>query len=110
LVHIKPPFGEPQRVLKYLARYTHRVAISNHRLRTLENGCVSFEWKNRFRTEKLQLCRHLLEEMRVTPESSQLSWTTSSAPRAAASCHLLLGETGIVIKKECLFPVAPHHR
>ena len=46
VVHIKPPFGGPQRVLKYLARYTHRVAISNHRLRTLENGRVSFEWKD----------------------------------------------------------------
>jgi hypothetical protein len=46
VVHIKPPFGGPRRVLKYLARYTHRVAISNHRLRTLENGCVSFEWKD----------------------------------------------------------------
>jgi hypothetical protein len=33
-------------VLKYLARYTHRVAISNHRLRTLENGHVSFDWKD----------------------------------------------------------------
>jgi hypothetical protein len=33
-------------VLKYLARYTHRVAISNHRLRTLENGSVSFDWKD----------------------------------------------------------------
>jgi hypothetical protein len=33
-------------VLKYLARYTHRVAISNHRLRALENGHVSFDWKD----------------------------------------------------------------
>jgi hypothetical protein len=33
-------------VLKYLARYTHRVAISNHRLRALENGQVSFDWKD----------------------------------------------------------------
>jgi hypothetical protein len=46
VVHIKPPFGGPQRVLKYLARYTHRVAISNQRLRALENGRVSFEWKD----------------------------------------------------------------
>jgi len=46
VVHVKPPFGGPRRVLKYLARYTHRVAISNHRLRTLENGRVSFEWKD----------------------------------------------------------------
>jgi hypothetical protein len=46
VVHSKPPFGGPRRVLKYLARYTHRVAISNHRLRSLENGRVSFEWKD----------------------------------------------------------------
>jgi Putative transposase/Transposase zinc-binding domain len=46
VVHAKPPFGGPQRVLKYLARYTHRVAISNHRLRSLENGHVNFEWKD----------------------------------------------------------------
>jgi hypothetical protein len=46
LVHVKPPFGGPCRVLKYLARYTHRVAISNHRLRALENGRVSFQWKH----------------------------------------------------------------
>jgi Putative transposase/Transposase zinc-binding domain len=46
VVHVKPPFGGPQRVLKYLARYTHRVAISNHRLRSLENGRVSFDWKD----------------------------------------------------------------
>jgi hypothetical protein len=46
VVHVKPPFGGPQRVLKYLARYTHRVAISNHRLHSLENGRVRFEWKD----------------------------------------------------------------
>jgi len=46
VVHVKPPFGGPRRVLKYLARYTHRVAISNHRLRSLEDGHVSFEWKD----------------------------------------------------------------
>src|ERR1700681_3654127 len=46
VVHVKPPFGGPERVLKYLARYTHSVAISNHRLRSLENGQVSFEWKD----------------------------------------------------------------
>ena len=33
-------------LLKYLARYTHRVAISNHRLRALENGRVTFDWKD----------------------------------------------------------------
>jgi hypothetical protein len=43
VVHVQPPFGGPERVLQYLARYTHRVAISNHRLRSLEPGRVTFE-------------------------------------------------------------------
>jgi hypothetical protein len=55
VVHAKPPFGGPQRVLKYLARYTHRVAISNHRLRSLENGHVSFEWKDYAHRARTQL-------------------------------------------------------
>src|SRR6516164_6563077 len=46
VVYAKPPFGGPQQVLKYLARYTHRVAISNQRLVALENGRVTFRWKN----------------------------------------------------------------
>jgi hypothetical protein len=46
VVYAKPPFGGPERVLKYLARYTHRVAISNHRLQSLEDGRVSFRAKD----------------------------------------------------------------
>ncbi len=46
VVYAKPPFGGPEQVLKYLARYTHRVAISNRRLLSMENGRVSFEWKD----------------------------------------------------------------
>jgi len=46
IVYAKPPFGGPQRVLKYLARYTHRVAISNSRLIALEDGQVTFRWKD----------------------------------------------------------------
>jgi hypothetical protein len=102
VAHIKRPFdGDPERVLKYLARYTHRVAISNGRLIAMRDGRVHFrykdyrhggEWKttslegtefirrfllhvlpsgfmkiryygflaNRFRKEKLALCRTLL--------------------------------------------------
>jgi hypothetical protein len=47
VVYAKAPFGGPQHVLEYLGRYnTHRVAISNRRLLALENGRVSFEWKD----------------------------------------------------------------
>jgi hypothetical protein len=41
-----PPFGGPEQVLKYLARYTHRVAISNRRLVAMEDGEVKFHWKD----------------------------------------------------------------
>jgi hypothetical protein len=46
VVYAKPPFGGPRQVLKYLARYTHRVAISNSRLTALEGDHVSFRWKD----------------------------------------------------------------
>jgi hypothetical protein len=46
VVYAKPPFGGPERVLKYLARYTHRVAISNHRLVSLDEGGVTFRYKD----------------------------------------------------------------
>jgi hypothetical protein len=46
VVYAKPPFGGPEQVLKYLARYTHRVAISNHRLVQLRDGQISFLWRD----------------------------------------------------------------
>ena len=44
VVYAKPPFGGPAHVLEYLDRYTHRVAISNHRLLALQDGQVCFSW------------------------------------------------------------------
>jgi len=46
VVYAKPPFGGPQHVLHYLARYTHRVAISNHRIVNFADGQVTFRWKD----------------------------------------------------------------
>ena len=46
VVYAKPPFGGAEHVLNYLARYTHRVAISNHRLVAFENDRVSFRWRD----------------------------------------------------------------
>jgi hypothetical protein len=46
VVHAQPPFGGPATVLKYLARYTHRAAISNRRLVGLADGRVTFRWKD----------------------------------------------------------------
>ena len=46
VVYAKPPFGGPEQVLKYLARYTHRTAISNRRLIRLEGDEITFLWKD----------------------------------------------------------------
>ncbi len=46
VVYAKPPFGGPEQTLKYLARYTHRVAISNSRILSLEDGRVTFKLKD----------------------------------------------------------------
>jgi Putative transposase len=46
VVYSKPPFGGPEHVLQYLARYTHRVAISNHRIVNVADGKVTFRWKD----------------------------------------------------------------
>jgi hypothetical protein len=46
VVYAKQPFGGPEAVLAYLSRYTHRVAISNHRLVSADDASVTFKWKN----------------------------------------------------------------
>ena len=46
VVYAKPPFGGPEAVLAYLSRYTHRVAISNHRLISADAGTMLFRWKD----------------------------------------------------------------
>jgi hypothetical protein len=46
VVYAKPPFGGPAQVLKYLARYTHRIAISNRRLVSIDDQTVTFRWKD----------------------------------------------------------------
>jgi len=46
VVYAKRPFGGPRQVLRYLGRYTHRVAIANSRLIKLEDACVSFRWRD----------------------------------------------------------------
>jgi hypothetical protein len=46
VVYAKRPFGGPAQVLNYLGRYTHRVAISNNRLLSMDNGKIAFVWKD----------------------------------------------------------------
>jgi Putative transposase/Transposase zinc-binding domain len=52
VVYAKPAFGGPTQVLRYIGRYTHRVAISNHRLLSFEGDQVTFRWRDYARGNK----------------------------------------------------------
>ena len=56
VVYSKPPFGGPEQVLRYLARYTHRIAISNHRILSMQDGQVTFRWRDRADADTEKLC------------------------------------------------------
>src|SRR5262249_38077650 len=92
VVYAKRPFGGPKQVLSYLARYTHRVAISNRRLVALDNKGVTLKWKDyrlegpaRYKEMTLhphEFIRRFL--MHVLPEASTASATTAFSPAKAA--------------------------
>jgi Putative transposase/Transposase zinc-binding domain len=54
VVYAKKPFGSPQTVLDYLGRYTHRVALSNDRILSVENGQVTFTYRDRNDKDRLK--------------------------------------------------------
>ena len=58
VVYLKRPFGGPEYVLHYLGRYTHRVAISNHRLLSFADGQVTFRWRNSAHQHQLTALSH----------------------------------------------------
>jgi Zn finger protein HypA/HybF involved in hydrogenase expression len=62
IVYLKPPFGGPQFVLQYLGRYTHRVAISNHRLVSFADGKVTFRWRDSAHNNEQKLMTLSLDE------------------------------------------------
>jgi len=58
VVYLKRPFGGPEYVLHYLGRYTHRVAISNHRLISFADGQVTFRWRDSANQHQLTALSH----------------------------------------------------
>jgi Putative transposase/Transposase zinc-binding domain len=62
VVYAKPPFGGPEYVLQYLGRYTHRVAISNHRLVSFTDGKVTFRWRDSAHNNEQKLLTVSLDE------------------------------------------------
>lgn len=62
VVYSKPPAAGPDQVLDYLGRYTHRIAISNERLVALQDGRVTFRWKDRAHANQEELMTLRAEE------------------------------------------------
>ncbi len=62
VVYAKPPFGGPTHVLHYLGRYTHRVAISNHRIVSVNDSQVTFRWKDYANKNKVRTLTLSCEE------------------------------------------------
>jgi hypothetical protein len=62
VVYSKPPFGGPEYVLQYLGRYTHRVAISNHRLVSSADQKVTFRWRDSADNNEQKLMTLSLDE------------------------------------------------
>jgi hypothetical protein len=94
VVYAKRPFGGPRQVLRYLARYTHRVAISNRRLVSLDDKGVTFKWKD-YRLDGPERQRNDAPPARVysplpdhvLPRASTVSVTTAFSPAKGAPNH-----------------------
>ena len=107
-VYAKPPFGGPAQVLAYLGRYTHRVAISNHRLLSLKHGKVTFSWRdNRHGQMRSTMTLGAEEFMRrfllhVLPRGfqriRQFGLLANRRRAELARCRQLLGTTGPAVE------------
>src|SRR5499427_7892744 len=91
VVYAKKPFAGPLQVLAYLARYTHRVAISNSRLLDLDATHVSFRWKD-YRENGRQRSKVMAS---TSASSCAASCSTSSQPASIASVTTACSPTAI---------------
>src|SRR5438094_5360085 len=104
VVYAKPPFGGPEHVLNYLARYTHRVAISKHRIVDVTDSHVTFRWKDyahhsRQRTMTLtseEILRRFVQHVlpKGFPRIRYFGWLANRRRRQLLPCcRLLLAQT-----------------
>jgi len=86
VVYLKRPFGGPQYVLQYLGRYTHRVAISNHRLVSFADGQVTFRWRDSAHNNEQKLMPLSLDQflrrflLHILPQGFVRIATSASSP------------------------------
>jgi hypothetical protein len=90
---LKRPFGGSEYVLQYLGRYTHRVAISNHRLSSFADGQVTFRWRDSAHNNEQKLMTLSLDKflrrflLHILPQGFVRirnfgSWPTGGVPRS----------------------------
>ena len=87
VIYAKQPFGGPEHVLHYLARYTHRVAISNHRLLNVTDDDVTFRWKDYARRSKSRAMTLTHEEFLRRFLQHVLTHRLSTHPLLRLSCE-----------------------
>lgn len=134
IVYCKPPFKTADCVVEYLGRYTHRIAISNHRILKIENGFVNFKWRDSKDGNKWKIMTLTADEfirrflMHILPPGfmkirhygllasrdktkritvcKRLTGTTVTEKRVASTADLILKITGkdITICQVCGFP------
>jgi hypothetical protein len=116
VVYAKKPFGGPEHVLHYLARYTHRVAISNHRLVDVTDTHVSFRWKDYAHHSKCRLLTLSHKEflrrflLHVLPRGFPASVTSVCSPiDGAGNCFLFAGRSYSHVRSRFRRRL-PHHR
>jgi len=83
VVYAKAPFSGPLQVLRYVSRYTHRVAISNSRIVSIEDGVIRFSYKN-YKKQKEEKCdsyEELWEEMELPVETFMLRFLYHVLPK-----------------------------
>ena len=110
-VYAKRPFGGPTQVLSYLGRYTHRVAISNHRLLSLKEGKVTFSWRDRRHGETRSTMTLSADEfmrrflLHVLPRGfqriRQFGLLANRRRGELARCRQLLGTTEQTVEPLC---------
>jgi hypothetical protein len=94
VVYAKPPFGGPEQVLDYLGRYTHRVAIANSRLTKIEDGSISFRWKDYHHHDRQKVMTLSADEfirrflLHVLPDGFQRIRHVSAQPPRSANARI----------------------
>jgi hypothetical protein len=115
VAYVKQPFGGPRQVLRYLARYTHRVAISDHRIISFQDGKVTFRWRdyadsNRSKLmvlEATEFVRRFLMHV-LPPRFVKIRYFGFLATRGRTAhiehARTLLGTTGAPVTEERIRP------